>query len=192
MAGPGEAPARAVGGRAAGSILLLSRKSGVTSGYASKIGSHASGPGGSFAAASIISPRVGLGSLPSERDLLNPGPASSRSWLRRSGAAPSSAACVPAAPLLATWHLRAASLLPRSHHHPPRFYRCARPGKYGVATLLGPLDGWRLCHMPHFTDTAARSRAQQPRHRTLAVRSSTLATGLSPCFSKAPGVSRAV
>src|SRR6516165_6066718 len=127
MAGPGEAPARAVGGRAAGSILLLSRKSGVTSGYASKIGSHASGPGGSFAAASIISPRVGLGSLPSERDLLNPGPASSRSWLRRSGAAPSSAACVPAAPLLATWHLRAASLLPRSHHHPPRFYRCARP-----------------------------------------------------------------
>src|SRR6516165_5221660 len=70
MAGPGEAPARAVGGRAAGSILLLSRKSGVTSGYASKIGSHASGPGGSFAAASIISSRVGLGSLPSERDLL--------------------------------------------------------------------------------------------------------------------------
>jgi len=70
MAGPGEAPARAAGGRAAGSILLLSRKSGVTSGYASKIGSHASGPGGSFAAASIISSRVGLGSLPSERDLL--------------------------------------------------------------------------------------------------------------------------
>ena len=42
----------------------------VTSGYASKIGSHASEPGGSFAAASIISSRVGLGSLPSERDLL--------------------------------------------------------------------------------------------------------------------------